>query len=279
MKDAIIKEIREFTVLSGHNRLKTGDAGYFDEPLVGFANGFDTLFLEYKKIIGEFHFTPKEVFEDEFGDGSLTRNTLTVISWILPISDTVIKSNRRQKLLPSREWAHTRYHGEVFNNELKRHMTDFLKEMGYRSVAPSLSRKWERLYDHRVGHASRWSERHAAYAAGLGTFSLSDGLITVRGIAHRVGSIITELDLEPVVRPYKGVYDYCLKKNAGTCGVCIKRCPAGAITENGHNKDLCFQYMREKIGPAVNEKYEISIAGCGLCQTKVPCERAIPLEP
>ena len=155
-------------------------------------------------------------------------------------------------------------------------MTDFLKEMGYRSIAPSLSSRWERLYDPRVGHASRWSERHAAYAAGLGTFSLTDALITARGLAHRVGSIITELELEPVARPYKGVYDYCLKKNAGTCGVCIKRCPAGAISENGHNKDLCFQYMREKISPAVNEKYEVSIAGCGLCQTKVPCERAIP---
>ena len=274
MKDIIVKEIREFTVLSECNRLKTSDTGYFDEPLVGFASGFDPLFQEYKNIIGEFHYTPKEFFEDEFGNKSFTKGT--VISWILPISGIVIKSNRRQKLFPSREWAHTRYYGEMFNDELKRHMTDFLKEMGYRSVAPSLNRKWERLYDPRVGHASRWSERHAAYAAGLGTFSLTDALITARGIAHRAGSIITELELEPVVRPYKGVYDYCLKKNAGTCGVCIKRCPSGAISENGHNKDLCFQYMREKISPAVNEKYEVSIAGCGLCQTKVPCERAIP---
>jgi len=39
-----------------------------------------------------------------------------------------------------------------------------------------------------VGPASSWSERHAAYAAGLGTFSLNDALITPKGIAHRLGS-------------------------------------------------------------------------------------------
>jgi len=34
-----------------------------------------------------------------------------------------------------------------------------------------------------------------AYAAGHGTFSLSDGFITERGIAHRCGSVVTDLPL------------------------------------------------------------------------------------
>ena len=33
----------------------------------------------------------------------------------------------------------------------------------------------------KYAYASTWSERHAAYAAGLGTFGLSDGLITAAG--------------------------------------------------------------------------------------------------
>ena len=35
----------------------------WDEPLVGFANGDDPLFTEYKKIIGDFHVTPREALE------------------------------------------------------------------------------------------------------------------------------------------------------------------------------------------------------------------------
>ena len=37
--------------------------------------------------------------------------------------------------------------------------------------------------------ASDWSERHAAYAAGLGTFGLTRALITEKGIAGRFGSL------------------------------------------------------------------------------------------
>ena len=35
----------------------------WDEPLVGFADGDDPLFSEYKRIIGDFHVTPREALE------------------------------------------------------------------------------------------------------------------------------------------------------------------------------------------------------------------------
>ncbi|MBS4021539.1 MAG: hypothetical protein KGZ79_03830 [Dethiobacter sp.] len=134
--------------------------------------------------------------------------------------------------------------------------------------------KWNRLHDPRVGLASTWSERHAAYAAGLGTFSLTDGLITARGMAHRCGSIITDLVLEPTRRDYAGPYGYCLHYRDKSCGICIDRCPGGAITENGHDKDLCEAYVRKQVRS--EERSGVKIAGCGLCQTNVPCEREIP---
>lgn len=52
-----------------------------------------------------------------------------------------------------------------------------------------------------IGIASRWSERHAAYAAGLGTFSLSDGFISSRGIAHRCGLCQTKVSCEAAIPP------------------------------------------------------------------------------
>ncbi|MBI4595157.1 MAG: hypothetical protein HY730_02135, partial [Candidatus Tectomicrobia bacterium] len=35
----------------------------YDEPIVGFASGADPLFEDYKKIIGNFHMTPREFLE------------------------------------------------------------------------------------------------------------------------------------------------------------------------------------------------------------------------
>jgi epoxyqueuosine reductase QueG len=55
---------------------------------------------------------------------------------------------------------------------------------------------------------------------------------------------------------------------------------AGAITEKGHDKVRCRQYQSE-IGyfpEALKKGYDndTSIAGCGLCQTRVPCEFKAP---
>jgi epoxyqueuosine reductase QueG len=57
---------------------------------------------------------------------------------------------------------------------------------------------------------------------------------------------------------------------------CASRCPAGAITEKGHDKDKCFEYVYHVVMKSKKDEYRVSIAGCGLCQTKVPCEFEIP---
>lgn len=274
MKDLIIKEIQAFVNTSPLNYSLDKRYKYFYEPQVGFASINDPLFLQYKEKIGEFYLLPTDWLDSEFGPNTSRKGT--VISWVLPINEAVIATNRAETLLPSREWSHVRFYGEQFNRALEEHISKFLSKSGFQSIAPSISSRWQRVYSDNVGHASNWSERHAAYAAGLGTFSLNDALITKRGIAHRCGSVITELVIEPTIRQYQGIYDYCLHYNSQKCGACIKRCPVDAITKNGHNKDLCFSYSRTQIKPAVNEIYGVTAPGCGLCQTRVPCERHIP---
>ncbi|NTU60497.1 MAG: epoxyqueuosine reductase, partial [Deltaproteobacteria bacterium] len=193
--------IRDFVRESPLNRHPDGSGAYFDEPLVAFASAEDPLFDEYKTVIGAFHRTPREVFEDAFGAGSLAAGT--VVSWVLPVTEKTRLTNRLQDEYPSARWAHTRAHGEAFNVELRRRVVAALEAEGHRAVAPLLSPGFRIFDDTPVGIASTWSERHAAYAAGLGTFSLNDGLITERGIAHRLGSVVTDLVLEPSPRPYK----------------------------------------------------------------------------
>ncbi|MHB8766391.1 MAG: epoxyqueuosine reductase, partial [Deferrisomatales bacterium] len=120
-----------------------------------------------------------------------------------------------------------------------------------------------------------WSERHAAHAAGLGTFGLSDGLITAAGKAHRLGSVVVDRPLEPTPRPYANHTAYCLFHARGTCGKCITRCPIGAITKQGHDKNLCCRYV-DMTFQYVPRQYGFEGYGCGLCQTGIPCESTIP---
>lgn len=266
MVEMIRDAIRQFVRERPENRFPDAGEPYFDAPLVGFAAAGDPLFTEYKQIIGDFHQTPGEIL-----DGAAT-----VICWVLPVTLATRESNRREDRWPSREWSFTRSHGENFNTTLRRYLVAWLEDRGRRAVAPQLSPGWRQLDDPAVGVASTWSERHAAYAAGLGSFSLNDGFITERGIAHRLGSVITNLALPPAPRTVPNYRHNCLWFREGSCGICIDRCPAEAISPGGHDKARCREYVYGAVPEAVGERYGVAQTGCGLCQTKVPCEAMTP---
>ena len=266
MEELLRSKIIRFIADHSGNHLPDSDSPYLDQPLVGFASAADRLFLDYRQIIGPFHLLPNE----------LLSGAVSVICWILPISRVIRVSNRNQTDLPSREWALARTHVETFNGDLRRHLIVLLEELGHRAVAPQYSPLWQEFRETPVGIASRWSERHAAYAAGLGTFSLSDGFITTRGIAHRCGSVITSLPLSPTPRKFSTHQSNCLHYHDGSCGVCIARCPVDAITRNGHDKARCRELVYGTAPDKLSKVYGVPQTGCGLCQTKVPCEAAIP---
>jgi len=272
IEQAIVKFVSE----SSFNRRKVDGGKYFGPPLVGFCSGNDPLFKQYKKIIGRFHFTPRDIFDLTFGksDGG---KELSVISWVLPISEDTRKANRKEGKYPSLLWSHTRWFGEMFNDKLRDHVVSLLKRKGYKAVAPANSPHFiHHMHSPRVGFTSNWSERHAAFVCGLGTFGLCDGFITPKGKALRLGSVVTDLVLKPSDRPYPHHRANCLYYFNGTCKVCATRCPSGAITSKGHDKDKCLNYMHDVTLPAKNAEYGVEIAGCGLCQTKVPCEFEMP---
>ena len=272
--EEIAREIGRLVQESAGNRHPDGQGPYFDAPLVGFASADDPLFEDYKRIIGPFHLTPREYLETAFGEGSYSGGS--VICWILPITEETRLSNRIEERFPSASWARTRGIGEKFNGELRRLVAAFLTERGSRALVPILSPRFKALEDPRVGRASTWSERHAAFAAGLGTFSLNDGLITARGIAHRIGTVVTDLVLPATERPYQDHREYCLFAQGQRCAACAERCPVGAVSESGHDKVKCREHVYGAVVREVGERYGLTEAGCGLCQTGVPCESRIP---
>jgi epoxyqueuosine reductase len=283
--DKVLEQlIKNFINENEQNRRTQLDHGvYWDEPLVGFASGMDPLFSEYKTIIGSFHLTPREIIMaalKEKGKGLLLSEMgqISVISWILPTAEDTRKSNRKEEQFPSKLWAYTRDFGEACNSALKKHVIGFLEDLGHVAVAPTLLTSFQYSRNEKVGWASPWSERHVAYACGLGTFSLNDGFITPKGMAVRIGSVVTLLKLTSSEKKYRYYKENCLQFRNEKCGKCIPRCPAGAITEKGHDKDKCREYINSEPMKAKRSEYGLQNPppACGLCQTRVPCEFEIP---
>ncbi|MGV8907142.1 MAG: 4Fe-4S binding protein [Acetobacterium sp.] len=243
----------------------------YDAPIFGFADPQDPGFilLQSTGIIGEHFRLPNEWLP--------TGNT--VISFFLPYSQKIKRSNSQEKIWPSQEWLVGRIEGHQLLNELERYIQNELNHAGFISMIPTLdkeffskttpeaeSNKKSDLNEQPLSFTSNWSERHVAYMCGLGTFGLSKGLITSKGMAGRFGSLVTELKLEPDKRPYESFDAYCTK-----CGTCIERCPVNAISfEKGKDHQKCSAFLdktRDKFKP----RY-----GCGKCQVSVPCESGIP---
>jgi epoxyqueuosine reductase len=283
-KKWIIEEIKRFVKEDPDNRLKLDGSFIFEEPLVGFVAGNDSIFYHLKEVIGEFHLTPYEAMSKiaEKRGISVSEEELGVISYILPISKETRQENARMAEMPSERWAHTRLYGEDFNKKLQRHLVVLLEEEGYFSVAPQSEKElFETIKDEKVGYASTWSQRHVAFAADLGTFGLSDGLITKAGKAHRCGSVVVNQPLDSPQRRElneTNIHWDCLFFQNDSCKVCVERCPVGAISDSGHDKNKCSEHIFKKTIPFVKEKYGIDIYGCGLCQTAVPCERESPIK-
>ncbi|MCF6248343.1 MAG: epoxyqueuosine reductase [Desulfobacula sp.] len=277
-KDSIKSVIQDFISTSSLNSLQNGtDEPAWDQALVGLASGADPIWQQYKEYVGAFHWTPWEVFNQHCPEQNVSADQLMVVSWVLPQRKPVRKSNRVSRNYPSEEWARIRVYGEEFNIALRRHLVEQLASSGHPAVAPMLVPNWTIVKSERFSYASSWSERHAAHAAGLGTFGLCDGLITAKGKAMRTGSIVVKLSLKSDPRPYFDHHAYCLYYSDGTCGKCIDRCPARAITPNGHDKEKCRQHL-VRSRKYVKKTYKFEGYGCGLCQVGVPCETIIPVK-
>jgi epoxyqueuosine reductase len=276
-KETLVKGMIEDFIQSPDNTLgNSANDKVFDKPLVGFAGGDDPIFEELKKDIGSFYMTPIEAFQKAYPDSKLKSDELTVISWILPHIKKTKMDNRKGTTYPSERWARGKKFGVLVNIKLQKHLIARLEEAGVKAMTPCSPPYWHEQVSAKYSYASTWSERHAAYAAGLGTFGLCDGLITPAGKAMRCGSIVAQIKIPHTVRPYKNHNEYCLFLSEGTCGVCMKRCPAGAITVKGHDKEKCKAHVDGICAEYAKTNFNLDINVCGLCQTKVPCESGIP---
>ena len=180
-------------LLAGDSKTSFDDGlgeAMFDGPTVAVAAADDAWFARFKEVIGPFYWTPQEAL-------SLVAPQATarsVVCWSLPVSSPARSTNRRETQVPSRAWAYVRTFGEELNSRMRHGMELHLRSLGFAAVAPAVVSQNTVAERPQVGISSCWSERHTAFVAGLGTFGLSGGLITRHGIAHRLGSVVTDAD-------------------------------------------------------------------------------------
>jgi len=219
----------------------------YREPLVGFVSADDPVFDEMKEIIGPCNLHPHEIFPD----------AKTVVSFFLPFEEELGKRNRKFPG-PVKEWIQAKSETDRLISKINDTLKAELAKERVSAVVPEIT------FDYKnKGFDVVWSHKSAAYAAGLGTFGVHNMLITGAGCSGRFGSLVISAEVSPTPRPDE---EFCRHKKGEKCLVCVNRCPAGALSAKGLDKEKCFRLLQEnmKAFPELNQP------ACGKCATG-PC--------
>ncbi len=280
------------------NRLHKNYGGgrIFSDPIIGVVKGDDPIIQKFKEVVSSDHLSPLELWSFEV-QNMLKASDLCVISIIFPYVDKIRKESKNitelsRVTLPAEIYSVGRNYANAFKQETCRQVIKFFQEKGYSAVSGMLSEAFNIMT--KGGFYSTWSERHYAFAAGLGTFSLSDALITEVGCNVRFASVVTDAPLTVTPRKSDDPFANCLFYAKGTCRKCEERCPAKAIDQNGHDKNKCWAYgqkisrkMNLRIGSILKPhrrhidgewKEQKPPVGCAFCQFNVPCMDKNPVK-
>lgn len=262
LPDIPTDEIRDFVSqlvrTDFRNALPEGDnPPIWDAPLVGIASADDPLFERFQdpEVVGPGHRLPCEWLP----------GARSVISIFLPFTEHISKNYTKGQRYSAIEFSSGKWNGSKFLNVVRRALIRFAEQHGGKAIAPNIDPRYDS-----DGWLPFWSERHAAFAAGLGTFGLHKNFITEKGVLGRLCSVVTTLKLMPTERRYTDIYGYCLYAFDGSCHACIERCPTGAITDAGKIPGMC-----ERHGNKDHFK-DWGYGSCGHCSTLIPCSRGIP---
>lgn len=232
-----------------------------DAPLTGFAAADDPIFEQFRdpEIIG-----PEFRLPADYMPGAKS-----VVAFFFPFTEQVRSRVRREDEPSSPTW-NAAYGG---NFKLVDKFLDILvprlTEEGITVFQPNRDPGMIRVQvpvsgGEDVHYSVSWSNRHAIFAAGLGTFGMHRHIITDKGCCGTTASFITDAELKPTERVYSDVYEWCLR-----CGRCSSRCPGGAIPPEGlRNLKKCSAHAA-----TVRETYG---GFCGKCLTGIPCEGCAP---
>ena len=254
---------------------ENGISNMWKPPLVSAIPANHPLLPSLKQIATGDHLLPEE----------LLPGAKSVVVFFVPFDDRIIESNIKGEAA-SREWANAyvitnkllAFIGDELENRLI-HFSDKISSLPGKEAAGFQIAKIKATHNFDKNTLlSRWSHRHIAWIAGLGTFGINNMLITEKGCCGRLGSLVTNVECGIFISSNSGaikpVPEKCLFKINGSCGLCRERCPIGAHNEIGSFKrhdcyEICLKNseLHHEIGHA-----DI----CGKCLVGLPCSIADP---
>ncbi len=226
-------------------------------PLVAVASAFDPLFAAFKTIAHAGHLTPQQIL----------LRARTVLVYYVPFAEGLHLDNAGPEPTCSRSWAVAYEETNHLLEELGVFLQDKLTRMGYQTAFIPATHHFDRST-----LMSNWSHRHAAVAAGLGRLGSHNLLITESGCTGRLGSLVTDCELDVTVRPDE---EFCLHKAGRPCLQCLARCSFGALSTLGFDRFACHARCR------INDRYHSDLGRteiCGKCTASVPCSTTNPVK-
>lgn len=227
----------------------------WEKPLVGISNARDPYFHKLREIIRPDHHLPQDFLPE----------AETVVSWFIPFLPEIGKSNRGGDM-PSGAWADAYIATNAMAARVNEKLCAWIREMPGQDAAVPFDAGM-------LGKEipwSLWSQRHVARLAGLGTFGANNMLITDKGCVGRCFSVVTTLQLEADAPAEE---ERCLFKQNGSCGICIRNCPVGALTESGFDRYLCMTRLNQN-----QAQRGAAATVCGKCLVGLPCSHKNPAE-
>ncbi|MFA9378415.1 MAG: hypothetical protein ACERKZ_16970 [Lachnotalea sp.] len=220
----------------------------FLEPIIGFASADDPMYEKLDDLIGSPQVHPKVFLE----------TAKTVIVYFIPFSKETVTSIQGEKVI-SKAWSKSYNNGNMILNQIAKNLQEQLKTRGItvKSEPPTYANA---SYDS-INLSAKWAHKSSAVIAGIGTFGLNHLLITEKGTAGRIGSVVIDSEIEPTKVKENS---QCLYYKTGKCKVCVTKCPSGALSEDGNfDRFRCNAYLD---GKNIHEQEQ----GCGMCSSG-PC--------
>lgn len=225
-------------------------------PIIGFALAENSLFNQYKKIVQPSHATPKE----------LLPGAESVVVYFIPFEKNLHRENAASPVFASRSWAVAYIETNQLISDLNQHIKNRLAAHGYQAALVPPTHNFDKKT-----LMSDWSHRHMAYAAGIGSLGVHNLLITDKGCSGRVGSLVTNLALEP--SPAQSG-ENCLTKAGEKCLKCVKQCVYDALYADRFDRHACYRQV------LLNDRHhkDLDLTDvCGKCAAMVPCSVTNPV--
>ncbi|MCK8600461.1 epoxyqueuosine reductase [Desulfoferrobacter suflitae] len=235
-----------------------GADDYWRPPLVGVASANDPLLAELRRVVDPDHAMPAEILP----------GAESVIVFFLPFQRWLGEQNDGHGTLASQSWAESYITTNLLIGAINEHLKARLKDRGHLAAVTPATHNFDE-----AKLVSRWSHKHLAYLAGLGTFGHNHLLITSSGCCGRLGSLVTTMPLAATVRPEA---EWCLQKAGYDCLACVPKCKYGALHETRFSRQACY---RQCLRNNAHYSHLPLVDVCGKCACEVPCSYQIPDKP